>query len=251
MKRSLNVAPFNVMANEPSVRPWLGGVGELDLSSTVENPDNVCFLTENDDGGYICVKLQPGLYNAHTLSLPSARGKPMLNLMRDGFATMFMATDAIEIATMVPDGAESANRWADVAGFREMFRREAFFPLMDEKVGASFRSLHYADWVMRDPRHGALGRLFHDKLDAARGEAGTETHPDDPAHDQWVGATLGGCIEGNLHKALGLYARWASQAGYTPAKIISVNPPVVDIGDAIVQLVSGRLDVLQARSAQH
>lgn len=248
MKRSLNAKPFNLIAMEPSVRPWLGyGLEDIDLTPLVENPNNVCFLTENEDGGYILVKLRPGLYSAHTLALPSARGRAMLNCMRDGFATMFTATDAVEIVTMVPDGNEAGSRWADVAGFRETFRREAFFPLMDETVGASFRSLRYEDWVLKDPRHGKLGELFHERLDEARGEAGAHTHPDDPVHDRWVGATLSSAIEGNLPKAIEFYNRWAAQSGYEQSRIISVNPPVVDIGDGIVQLVSGRLDVLKVR----
>lgn len=244
VKRSLDPVPFNIMANLPDVRPFLGGVGELDLSDLVKNPENFAFLTPNNDGGYICVKLAPGLFQAHTLSLPSARGKPMLSLMRDGFATMFMSTDAIEISTLVPDGAEAADRWANVAGFRETFRREAFFPLMDQMVGGSFRSLHYADWVLRDPNNKRLGEAFHVKLEAAQGHA---NHPDDPVHDHWVGATLGGCMEGNPHKALGLYSRWASQAGYMPAKIVTVNPLVVDVGDSLVQFLSGQVDILSVK----
>lgn len=250
VKRSLDAAAFNRIASDPEVRPWLGftdPAADVDLSAMVGNPDNFCFLTEAEDGGYILVKLQPGLYCAHTLSLKSARGRPMLNLMRDGFAMMFMATDAVEICTMVPDGAEQADKWSDLAGFRETFRRDAFFPIMGQRVGGSFRSLHYQDWVMRDPRHEGLGKLFHDKLDAARKAGEAETHADDKAHDQWVGATLGGCISGNLSKSIGMYNRWAAQSGYEQARIMTVNPPVVDIGDAIVGLALGRLDVLKIK----
>lgn len=249
MKRSLNAKPFNRIAAHPEVRPWLGyGMEDIDLTALVENPNNVCFLTEDEDGGYILAKLKPGLYSAHTLALPSARGKPMLSCMRDGFSTMFTATDAEEIVTMVPDGNEAASRWADVAGFRETFRREGFFPLMDQMVGASFRSLRYEDWVLKDPRHGKLGELFHERLDEAREEKGSHTHADDPVHNRWVGATLSSAIEGNLVKAVGHFNRWAVQSGYPQSQIVSVNPPVLDIGQGVVQLVSGCLDVLKVRA---
>lgn len=243
MKRTLSAQAFNVIANHPEVRPWLGfGSGELDLTAIVEDTSNVCFLTPEEDGGYILHKLHPGLYEAHTLALPSARGRPMLETMRDGFATMFMATDAIEIVTRVPDGNEKAAKWADVAGFREVFRREHAFMLMDETVGVSFRSLHYGDWVLRDKRHLELGRLFHEKLSTHSGHI---PHADDPVHDAWVGATMGGCIEGNVSKAIGLFNRWAAFSGYHQATILSLNPPMIHTGDATVQLVSGRLDVLK------
>lgn len=243
MKRTLNPSPFVAIAKHPEVRPWLG-LGDNapeSLYALVENPGNVCFLTDHEDGGYILAKLQPGLYAAHTLAMPSARGKAMLGCMRDGFASMFKAHDAIEIVTTVPDGNPAASRWAEVAGFREVFRREACFPLMDEMVGASFRSLHYGDWVIHDKRHAELGELFHQRLK----DFEAPDHPDDPIHDLWVGATLGGCLEGNLLKSIGMYNRWAAHAGYGAANIVSVNPPVIDIGTATIQLTSGRLDILK------
>lgn len=246
MKRTLNPAPFNVIANDPTVRPWLGfGTGALDLSGIVDNPENVCFLTDNEDGGYVLTKLQSGLYQAHTLALQIARGRPMLQCMRDGFATMFLSTDAIEIVTMVPDGNDAGDRWAAVAGFREVFRRERFFDLNGETVGGSFRSMHYNDWVMKDARNERLGEAFHDQL--ARARDGGHSHAKDVAHDRWVGATYQAALNGNLIKGINLYNRWAVQAGYQLSRIISVNPPVVDIGDAIVQLSAGHLEVLRAK----
>src|SRR5689334_2592611 len=102
MIRSLDPAPFNRIFNDPSVRPQMGhGLETRDLSGVVLDPANFCFLTPNRDGGYIVARLmvdQP-LYVAHTLALPSARGRPMLRLMRDGFEHLFAATDAEEIVT--------------------------------------------------------------------------------------------------------------------------------------------------------
>lgn len=246
MIRTLDATRFNAISAHPDVRPWLGFDGELDLTALVRNPANICILTDNLDGGYILVKLHPGLYAAHTLSLPSARGRPMLQLMRDGFAMMFTATDAVEITTMVPDGATAAARWAEVAGFRETFRREAFFPLSGQLVGASFRSLRYEDWVLSDGRNAILGEEFHAKLEAAQ----DHIHPEDKVHDLWVGATILGCKAGNLTKSIGMYNRWASQSGYQQAVILSACPSVVDIGDAVVQLSSGQIEVLQVATRE-
>lgn len=246
MKRTLDASVFNRIANHPCVRPHLGGEGVLDLTANVENPDNYAFLTPHDDGGYLVVNLQPGLYAAHTLALPSARGRPMLELMRDGFRFMFTATDAVEIVTTCPDSNEAGARWADAAGFRETFRREACFNLNGRTVGASYRSLAYGDWVLRDKRNHREGQEFHDLLASLK----PHNHPDDPVHDAWVGATIEGCIRGNICKSIAMYNRWSVQAGYVQSHILSVTPPLVNIGDAVVHLVDDRPHVLRLIGAE-
>ncbi len=244
MIRSLDPAPFNRIFNDPEVRPWMGhGYEFQDLGVVVTNPANYCFLTPNRDGGYIVARLDDGLYVAHTLALQSARGRPMLQLMRDGFAYMFTATDAVEIVTTCPDGNDAGARWADTAGFRETHRRETWFPLGNEIVGTSFRSLGYADWVPRHEPNRRLGALFHDQLQIA-------THADDPIHDAWVGATVAGCQAGNIEKAVRLYNRFALQTGYHPAAILSTIPPLIDTGDAIVGLDNGALDILYVKASE-
>ena len=245
MKRSLAPDPFNAIANHPNVRAGLGGSGELDLTTLVRDPANFCLLTPNEDGAYILQRLQIGLYSAHTLAMPSARGRPMLQLMREGFAWLFTATDAIEIVTTVPDGADKASRWADAAGFVEMFRRERCVDQLGVLVGGSFRRLAYADWVLQSPVCRAMGERFH-ALDAVPVD-----HEDDPVHDRWVGATVLGCMNGNVLKAVGLYNRWAVVAGYAQADVLSTTPPLVDIGSAVIGLAQGELEVLAARSAPH
>ena len=250
MRRTLDPACFINIASDPEIRPWLGIADPkadlaAPLTQLITNPHNFCFLTETGLGGYIVQHLQPALYCAHTLALPPARGRPMLTLMHQAFRFMFTATDALEITTSVPDGAEAADRWAQIAGFKEQFRREAFFPLMDQLVGASFRLRTYADWVASAPDLETIGHSFHKVLEAAGAHI---NHADDPIHERWVGATLAGCNEGNAQKAIALYNRWASLAGYMGAEILTLNPLVVDIGNAVIQHSHERLDVLHVKA---
>lgn len=248
--RTLDAAPFNAIAVHPEVRPWLGFADplvEIDLTAQVSNPANFAFLTKQGDGGYALLKLQAGLYAAHTMALPSARGRPMMKLMREGFATMFRATDAVEIVTQVPDGNDGAKSWSELAGFRATFRREAFFPLMGERVGCQFMSLTFADWAIRDRDCLHLGKSFHVQIAAALGHS---SHPEDVAHDAMVGAAIGCCMENNAVKGIALYNRWACVAGYAEARIISLQPVVVDTTEAMVQIEGRKLDILStARSA--
>lgn len=250
MLRTFDPAPFNQIAAHPEVLPWLGlpPGAEPDLSALVRDPRNFAFLTGNRDGGYVLKLLQPGLYEAHTLAIPSARGAPMGRLLRDGFYMMFTASEAIEVVTSIPDGNAAALDWSTFAGFRDTFRSEAKGPgaihLMGEMVGQQHRSIRYEDWVAKSRDAETLGKLFHAKLDEARGEP---SHQPDRLHDRWVGATMACAIAGNLGKGIGLYNRWALQANYAEARILSFTPPLVDIGDAIVQLQSGALDVLEIK----
>jgi len=194
--RTMNADAFNRIANHPEVRPWIGMEDpriDIDLTSVTRNPDNFAFLTDKEDGGYLVVKLAAGLYVAHSMALPDARGRPMASLMRKGFQCMFVETDAVEIVTQIPDGNQRAEGLSQLAGFRSTFRKEKHFPLMGERVGSQFKSLVYADWVVSghsDARR--VGQAFHEEIGRLHGLA---NHAHDGVHDQWVGATVMGCLE--------------------------------------------------------
>ena len=252
MNRSLNPAPFNLIASHPEVRPWLGAPDptmDIDLSPLVANVNNFAFLTDHQDGGYIYCKLQPGLYFAHTMAMPSARGRPMLKLLRHSLGALFCATDAVEVVTSIPDGNDAARKWSDVAHFRDTFRREKCFPLMGETVGVQHRSLSYGDWVTSDPYNLDWGGQVQSMIALARGNDGPL--PVDKVHDAWVGATARGCVEHNVSKVVGMFNRWASQAETAPMTVIGLNPPVLDTGEAVLELLSGTFAVLSARSVLH
>lgn len=235
MIRTLDAAVFNAMANDPTIRPWLGGIGPLDLTGLVADPQNFALLTPQCDGGYLLIRRDLGLYEAHSLAYPSARGRPMLELARDGFRYMFTATDAIEIVSKCPDGNTAALRWAEIVGFEHLGWRDEAFDLNGSLVGCSFKSLTYQSWVKKDRRNKVDGQRFHAKLTEIKGDI----HPEDASHDYWVGATIEGVRQGNVGKAVSLYSRWAAQMGYFQPTILSFNPPVVDQGDAVVTLLHG------------
>jgi hypothetical protein len=245
--RSFDPLPFNIIANDSATRPWLGGVGLLDLSPAVRDIRNFCFLTEGKHGAYIYTRLADGLYAAHTLASPPARGRPMLTLMRESLRFLFMATDATEIVTTVPDSNSHASKWADLAGFTEAHRREACFDLNGQIVGASFRRLTYADWVLSDPSNRKAGERFHTFL----AEHGVDVdHPDDPVHDAWAGATYEAVTEGNLLKGVDAYNRYAALAGYRPVLIASLQPTLLDLGNCAIQIASGRLEIVLVPTAR-
>ena len=110
MKRTLEPARFNEIANDPAVRPWLGfGRSEIDLGDVVRDPRNFCFLTDTETGCYIMHRLADGLYEAHTLSYPGRGCAVAMARLRDLVLDfMFARTDCVEITTKVPDGHQAA-----------------------------------------------------------------------------------------------------------------------------------------------
>jgi hypothetical protein len=246
MQRWLSAAALNVIGEHPDVKPWLGYEPDtvVDLSWATDNPANYCLMTDDAKGGYLLISKGNGVYEAHSLALPEARGSSMLRLMHDGFEFMFLSTDCVEITTMVPDGNPAAEQWSRFAGFRPTFRREGFFPLFGEKVGGQFLTLSYFDWVGRAPGIMAEGAKFHMDLESLNR---LEPHPDDEIHDRWVGATILGIRCGNILKCVALYNRWSMIAGYQECRILSATPPLVDIGDAVIQMSHGHMDVLKVR----
>jgi hypothetical protein len=246
MRRTLDSARFDAMANSPDVRPWLGGDGPVSTITLVSDPANFCFLSDDEMGGYIYKRLATGLYEVHTLSLPEGRGRPMLRARGESLRKMFVETDAIEIVTTVPEGNAGADIWAKHAGFREVYSRPWAWQLNGASVTASYRSLAYQDWVFKDRENHALGYEFHEQIHRFT----SDDHGIDLTHDFYVGATLAGIRAGNTTKALGLYNRWAAHAGYEPCRCVSLNPVVLDFRSAVVQITETGLQVLQVRPTQ-
>ena len=58
MNRTLEPEAFIRIANDPSVRPAIGGEGDMAplITALVSNPENFAFLTDCRQGGYLYVK---------------------------------------------------------------------------------------------------------------------------------------------------------------------------------------------------
>ena len=247
LKRSLNPAPFNAIANHPDVRPWLGGEGPLDLGAIVANPAKVPFLHEQ--GGFICHKIGDGRYEVHSLFLPEGRGGEAVACMREGMVFMFCATDCVELVTKCPDGNGAALGIARVGGFQEQFRRERCWAFQGDMVGVSHQALSLQRWITRSNECLDRGRWFHEKLEAAKiaKDSNRPIHEDDEAHDRAVGASVLMALAQNPRKAVWAYNRWAVFAGYAPITLLSEAPPVIDVVDAVVAPRGEDMEVMLCR----
>lgn len=248
LRRSLDASKFNEIANHPDVRPWLGGQGPLDVAPIVLSTSNVSLLS--DGGGFICHNIGDGRYEVHSLFLPDARGEGAIEAMREGLRYLFCATDCVEIVTKCPDGNRAALGLARAAGFQEIFRREHAWIGEDGLAGVSYQSISFDRWLSRDPEVERKGAWFHDKLERAKHETGSDRviHEDEACHDRAVGAAVLMVLSGNPRKAVWSYNRWAVFAGYAPISLLSETPIVVDVVDAIVAPTpEGDMEVLLCR----
>lgn len=234
---------LNRVANNPAVRPWLGGEGEIDLTDLLEDEHNRAFVGAT--GGFIAHRLMPGIYEVHSIF----EGAGAIQLARESLRYMFGATDCVRLVTKVPDGNLRAAGLCRMAGFQEEFRREAVWPSPDGMVGVSYQVLTFERWRASDPELPALGAEFHDWLEAEKLAAGSPlpTHPHDEAHDRAVGASFLMIKNGMAQKGVLTYNLWATFAGYASIELLADYPPVVDVRDAIVTLDGSTMRIVECR----
>lgn len=244
MQRTMDASHLNAVANDPDVRPQLGGVGELDLTGLLADASNVAL--QNEHGGFIFCRQDAGRYELHTLFRPAGRGLALLTAAADAARYMFTATDCLEIVTKCPEPNRAADVMVRRCGFRPLFERAGAW---EDGSAIRYFWLSLEDWRGQDPVIVDEGEAFHDLIERAKRERGSELpiHPDDEAHDRAAGAAMLMAKAGQVRKAVWSYNRWAMLAGYAPVKLLSETPPVIDIQDAVLGLRGGALEVLLCR----
>lgn len=248
LKRTMDAAFLNAIANSPEVRPSLGGQGPLDLGPVLANVNNVGMV--NEHGGFVGIKLDAGLYECHSIFTPEGRGAQVLEATREGLRYLFAATDCIEVQTKCPKSNPAALGLARAAGFSKLFEREnAWTSEGAERCGVDYFAITFAKWRERDTVVASKGIWFHTRLEELTAAIGKTipVHEDDPAHNRAVGAAVLMLEAGNPVKGINLYNRWGAFTGYPAAKLISISPPIIDMNEAVVAVSNGDMEVLQCR----
>ncbi|MFP5328865.1 MAG: hypothetical protein ACLGHC_01840 [Alphaproteobacteria bacterium] len=246
LRRTFDPTLLNEVVNHPDVRPFMApGDDPIDLAPLVSNPANFALVTEG--GGFLLHCHEPGIYEVHSQFLPEHRFRTR-DAMRAGFDYMFTRTDCERVVTQVPDNNGPAASLAKAAGFRPMFRREKGLLGSTEYMGLSVE-----DWAQANADLEADGDWFHEQCEAAVKAVRPDIpdHPHDPAHDRAVGAAVRMIRAGNTVKGVAFYNRWARLAGYTPIRLLSLNPPTLDMSEDglafIVQVSNGTMEILQCQ----
>lgn len=244
IKRTFDGEFLTRVANIEAVRPLLGGEGPIDLKPAVADPRNV--VLQSGRGGFMFMPLYEGVYEVHSIFLPSMNGMRVAADMKQAREYMFVRTDCQELLTKVPETNKGAGWLADQAGFQEIDRRADAWP---GGAAVSYRKLTLDTWVASCSTVAEQGRGFHGLLESAKKASGSElpTHPDDEAHDRAVGATVLMIKAGNTIKGVNHFNKWAIFHGYRQIELLSEQPVIVDAGDAILGLSDGQMEVLQCR----
>lgn len=116
---SIDVDAINRLINDPSIKPWVCGDlgGFLDVSTLVDNPENLFFVAEF--GGASLIKIKPKTYELHTFVLPEGRGRWAKQKLRYIFQWMFDHTDVEDIITLCPTNNRMAIGAARMSGFKK------------------------------------------------------------------------------------------------------------------------------------
>lgn len=254
--RESDATRINTVLNHDAVRPWvlMPGQEALDLSAFVADPHNVVLMTEDGQVGIAFVWHEPGIYEAHTVALPDARGSRVLAAVRSMIAFMFVTTDAMELLTRVPVNNIAADALARAVGGTLDFERAAAWPTDKGPVAVRHYALRYHDWVRSAELVERFGEFFHERLEAENARLGVpdEIHDHDPAHDRHVGAAVAMILAGQPAKGIVLYNRWARFAGYLPATLMSHAPLIIDIQSHVLRIIpdSPFFEVMECRQAQ-
>ena len=241
----MDAAFLNSVANNPAVRPGLGGKGDIELSGLVADPNNVALVCPF--GGFLVMKLESCVYECHSMFLPEASGADVLEAMRGGLSYMFIRTDCIEMVTKAPEGNKAALGAARTMGFSKDYRLERGWPLEDGAYGpVDCMSLHISKWMQRDQSVQAGGEWFHDRLEEVT-QGKLPAHYDEPSHNKAVGAAVEMFRAGNNLKAINIYNLWARRSGFAPLRVLSQSPLIIDMDQVVVEIVNGDMEVLQCR----
>ncbi len=105
MIRTFQADAVNAIANDPRVRPSLGGDGALDLAPLVEDRRNITLQFDlgafvfREIGGYGLI------YELHSLFLPEGWGRPAAAAAREAALHMFAGVGAALLVTFEQAGA--------------------------------------------------------------------------------------------------------------------------------------------------
>lgn len=240
IRRSFDASEINSIINDPDVFEFVTvpGLERIDATELVADPRNVLIMAEG--GGILFLWQEPGIYEVHTNFLKAHRGLHALGVSLAAYRWMFTHTDCMTLLTRVPAFNKAADRFCALVGATKEFERKAVWPSKDGSVDMAFWSLRYDDWLKQTPDLIVSGRAFHDHLDAEFARHGVErknAHADEDCHDLNAGAAAEMIYGGQPEKGVILYNRWARFAGYGLIALIARTPLVLDIGDAVLQVL--------------
>lgn len=234
------------IAYRPHVAALVGLGGTPEIQTVVDDPNN--FLLEGPHGGVIYINRTDVVWEAHSIFDPKEEKSfsAVIEFAKYTLEYMFTQTACKRVVTMVPESNPAARMLAIKCGFTKWTSS-----LYKHTDGSSIvvYSLELDKWASTCLAMRHAGHMFHEWLEGHKKLKGSElvTHEDDPVHDHYAGAAITMFKAGLAEKAIALYNMWAFYAGYQMTTLVSQHPDTIDIGDAIIGLRGGELEMVQCR----
>ena len=245
IERQFTAEAFNAILNDPSVRPDVADLkeGTLDIEELVSNRDNVLLVGEH--GGNAFLKTMPGIYEVHTACTETGRGEWIRQFVRQAAQFIFTQTDCYEVITRIPRKHVGARKLAQSVGMTFEFAVDGGCVWRGERQAVDIYSYRIQDWIKQANELEPIGAIFHEKLhrEAKRLGITDSGHPDWPDHDRYVGATWEMAKAGQVAKGVSFYSRWAIAARHSPIRLISLNPPEIEMDIGILTLRGDEIGV--------
>ena len=216
--RQRDAKRLNEIVNHESVKPHLQFLsdGPIDLSDLVRDPAN--YLLMGEHGGVLFIRLQNGLYEAHTQVLPQGRGTGVLDLARLAQQWMFTRTDALELVSKCPTLRTKALAKC-VNG-----RLDCTVTGHDGKPVDVYR-VTIQNWMAGARDLENIGARCAALLDLA--DYGPMLH-------RPLGIAAEMFRRNQPVKAVIFFNRWAMLAGHPPMSIVSTTTPSFKVADNII-----------------
>lgn len=228
---------LNAIANHEAVLPFISaGLSSIDMSPLLADQRNAILLGEH--GFMLFTPGQPFnmIYEAHTSVLPEGRGAWTRTFVLACLHWIFTRTAVAEVFTRCPhlDNVDSTRRLAEFVGGQFLLTNHLGYPHEKGMIPADVFSLPVIEWARTAPGLVERGQWFHRKLEGEYRRLGRvePNHPDDEAHDRYVGACVDMILAGNIDKGVQIYNRFATMSQYAPVVVMNTEPLLLDIQDA-------------------
>lgn len=209
IQRTFSADFINSVVNHPAVRDGVEAKGVLDFTDAAANLNN--FVLVNEHGGFLVIKLMPGIYECHTQFLPEGRGQAAIEAVEEALRYMFIETDCVRIVTKVNVNNKAVRMFAG-----------RFFRKRGQSGDHCYYSLDLDDWISTDGHCLVKGRLFQAQIE--------EYAVDDPNYVNFTGAALLMALSNNVYKGQLAFNRWAAMAGFEPIILLSETPLMIRKG---------------------
>ena len=268
LRRTFDASEVNSILNHESVFPFvtLPGFKSLDVTPLIEEKDQIGNYRHvalmADRGCILFCQIEPGIYEVHTNFIrvkhgerKGTEGAYVKAAILESYRWMFTHTDCMVLQGKIPAFNRALRIFAPLVGWQVEFERKNIWPHKSELVDVQFVSLRYDDWLRKTDDLAETGREFHERLDDEfeRHKVAHQPHPEELCHDKAVGACCEMMFGGQIAKAIIVYNRWARFAGYRTIELIVGNHSdvlLLDIGDAVLQLMPNDFKALICRSPQ-